>query len=46
MRISQNSGNRDVLKKIDKEDGDLKKKLNQLKEEIQLIKKETSLRKK
>ena len=37
--------NRDVLKKIDKEEGDLKKKLNQLKEEIKLVKKETSLRK-
>tara|TARA_B100000212_G_C27004957_1_gene376600 strand:- start:9 stop:386 length:378 start_codon:yes stop_codon:yes gene_type:complete len=46
MRISQNNVNRDVLKKIDKEEGDLKKKLNQLKEEIKLIKKETSLRKK
>ena len=46
MRISQKEINKDILKKLDKEENDLKKKLFELKEEIKLIKKETSLRKK
>jgi len=46
MRISQNNINANVLKKIDKEEKDLKKKLSDLKEEIKTIKKETKSRKK
>jgi hypothetical protein len=46
MRISQNNINENVLKKIDKEEKDLKKKLSDLKEEIKTIKKETKTRKK
>ena len=46
MRISQNNINENVLKKIDKEEKDLKKKLSDLKDEIKTIKKETKTRKK
>tara|TARA_X000001036_G_scaffold423848_1_gene448284 strand:- start:730 stop:1107 length:378 start_codon:yes stop_codon:yes gene_type:complete len=46
MRISQNNINENILKKIDKEEKDLKKKLSDLKEEIKTIKRETKSRKK
>ena len=46
MRIFQNEIDKDIIKKMDKEESDLKKKLLELKEEIKLIKKETKTRKK